>query len=314
MLRHTPAVRRALLLLACALALGSCGGGGQRPQGEAATLVLDRPPNAVHTGIYTALARDFDGAEGVTLRVRAPSSPADALRLLQSNRADFAVLGIADLALARAGGEDLVGVMALVQQPLAAVLADRSIRSPRRLARRRVGVAGRPGDRGLLRALAGRAEAVDVGFDAARALLRGRVEAVLGFWSVEGVALRRFREFRIEELGAPAYPELVLCVRRETFRDDRDVVDAVLATLRRGYEEALNDPELAVEALVRRERRAERDVVLAQLRALGAAFTAGASRFGVLERARLQAWASWAERTGLVERRLDVARAFALGP
>ena len=310
-------MRRALLLLACALALNACGGEGRGVGSDDATLVLDFTPNAVHTGIYTALARDFDGAEGVVLRVREPSSSDDSVRLLRSGRADLAILDVADLALARERGQDIVGVMALVQRPLAAVIAERPARSPRALAGRRVGVTGLPSDSAVLRSLLRGAPVVevDVGFDAVPALLRGRVAAATAFWNAEGVELRRrapgrFREFRVDDHGAPSYPELVLSVTRETLRDERDMVEGTIAALRRGYEEALRDPELAVEALVSRVRGADRELILAELRALGAAFTAGASRFGELDRARLRAWAAWAERVGLVSERPDLAQAF----
>jgi ABC-type nitrate/sulfonate/bicarbonate transport system substrate-binding protein len=133
MVRHTPAVRRVLAaVLVGALTLGS-GCGSTRGSGgtDDGTLILDFTPNAVHAGIYTALARDFDGAEQVELRVRAPSASTDSVRLLQSGRADMAILDIADLALARQEGRDVVGVMAIVQQPLAAVIAQRDVRTPR---------------------------------------------------------------------------------------------------------------------------------------------------------------------------------------
>ena len=60
--------------------------------------------------------------------------------------ADFAVLDIHDLALARERGRDLVGVMAFVQTPLTAVPPRRRIRTPRELEGRRIGISGRAGD------------------------------------------------------------------------------------------------------------------------------------------------------------------------
>jgi putative hydroxymethylpyrimidine transport system substrate-binding protein len=320
-------VRHAVLvILAGALALAGCGSADRGGGAESGTLVLDFTPNAVHVGIYTALARDFDGAEGVRLRVRAPSSSTDSVRLLQSRRADLAILDIADLALARQEGRDVVGVMALVQRPLAAVIAQREVRTPRQLEGRRAGVAGLPSDTAVLRSVVAgaggdpdRVEQVTIGFNAVPALLSRRVAAATAFWNAEGVALRkrggpgRFREFRVDDYGAPSYPELVLCVTRETLRDDRELVDRTVAALRRGYEEALRDPELAAETLVRRNRGLDRELVLDELRALGSAFTAGARRYGELDRGRLEAWARWAQRFGLVEERPDVGRAFALG-
>jgi ABC-type nitrate/sulfonate/bicarbonate transport system substrate-binding protein len=320
-------VGRATFLIAvcCCLALSACGGSDDAGGSEAGsgTLVLDFTPNAVHTGIYTALARDFDGNERVRLRVRAPSSSTDSVRLLQSERADLAILDIADLALAREQGRDVVGVMALVQRPLAAVIAQRDVRRPRDLAGRRAGVAGLPSDTAVLRSVIrgdggdpGKVEQVNIGFNAVPYLLAGRVAAATAFWNAEGVALKQerpggFREFRVDDYGAPSYPELVLCVTRETLRDRPDMVRGVVAALRRGYEEALKDPELAVETLIRRNRGLERDLVLAELRALGAAFTSGVEHYGDLDQERLEAWADWAMTFGLVKKRPDVERAFA---
>ena len=74
-----------LLLIAAALACLAAGCGsvtGEDRPGEEATLLLDFTPNAVHSGIYMAVDRDFDDAEGVSLTVRKPGASTDALKLL----------------------------------------------------------------------------------------------------------------------------------------------------------------------------------------------------------------------------------------
>ena len=85
--------------------------------------------------------------------VRAPSASTDALRLLQGGRADMAILDIHDLGLARQEGADIVGVMALVQRPLASVLAQPDVRRPRDLEGARAGVTGLPSDVAVLRSV-----------------------------------------------------------------------------------------------------------------------------------------------------------------
>lgn len=316
--------RWAAAALACALALAGCGGpaADDRPE-EDADLVLDFQPNAVHAGIVLADARGFDDAEGVGLRVRRPSSSTDAVKLLTAGRTAFAVLDIHDLALARARGRDVVGVMALVQRPLAAVLAQPSVRRPRDLEGRRVGVTGVPSDDAVVRAIVAgdggdhrAVRKVTIGFQAVSALLARRVDAATAFWNAEGVALRerrpRARVFRLDEFGAPRYPELVLAVTRETLQDRPAVVRATVRALRRGYREAIVDPESAVTALVERGA-GDRRLVERQLGAVSASFTAGAPRIGALDRAALRRWSEWEAAQELVPAPPDVERAFAFG-
>jgi len=318
-----PTRRAAALLCALAVALaGSCGGttGDDRP-GADATLLLDFTPNAVHAGIYTAVSRGYDDAEGVTLTVRRPGASTDALALLQAGRADFAILDIHDLGLARQQGRDLVGVMAVVQRPLAAVLAQPDVRTPRDLEGRRAGVTGLPSDEAVLRSIVAgaggdpeRVRETTIGFEAVRALLAGRVAGATAFWNVEGVALERrrpgFRAFRVDDYGAPRYPELVLCVTRRTLEERRGVVRAAIRALQRGYREAQVDPESAIEAMVEAVRGLDREELAAQLDAIAPAWTAGAPAYGALRPSVLRAWAAWDVRFGILDRRLDVERAF----
>ena len=98
-----------LLITAAAMAACGTGAGTKLPQ---ASLVLDFTPNAVHAGIYSALARGFDRAAGVRLHVTVPSASTDSIKLLEAGRADFAILDIHDLALARERGIPIVGIMA----------------------------------------------------------------------------------------------------------------------------------------------------------------------------------------------------------
>ena len=319
-----PCMRRwpvLLVLAAVALLLaGGCGGGEDRPEREA-TLVLDFAPNAVHSGIYVAKAHGYDKAEGVDLRVRVPSASTEGLKLLLAQRADFAVLDIHDLALARQQGRDVVGILPLVQRPLAAVLAQPGTRSPRDLEGRSAGVTGVPSDSAVLHSIVrgaggapGRVREVTIGFNAVQALLGGRVAAATAFWNVEGVALRarrpRTREFRVDDYGAPSYPELVVVATRRTLDEQPALARATVAALVRGYTEVLSDPESAVED----ERRAEPDLdraqLQAQLDAVSPAFVGNAPRFGALQPRVLHAWAQWEARFGIVRRPPVVAATF----
>jgi putative hydroxymethylpyrimidine transport system substrate-binding protein len=311
------------LALAATVALAGCARTSEDRPNQSARLVLDFQPNAVHAGIYLALERDFDGAEGVDLSVAAPSSSTDSVKLLLGGRAQFAILDIHDLALAREKGRDIVGVMALVQRPLAAVIAQPQIARPRDLEGRRAGVTGLPSDDAVLSSIVrgdggdpAKVHKVTIGFQAVTALLSRRVDAATAFWNAEGVALQAKRpglhQFKVDDFGAPPYPELVLCVSRRTLDEDRGLVAATVRALRRGYEETINDPESAVEALVG-QAHVDRAATARELDAVSPAFTEGVTRYGELDPKALAAWARWEARFGITKRPPDVARAFAPG-
>jgi ABC-type nitrate/sulfonate/bicarbonate transport system substrate-binding protein len=323
-------VRLGILICGALLAFVGCGGtsGGSDRPNEEASLLLDFTPNAVHAGIYLATARDYDDAEGVLLEVRAPGASTDALRLLQAGRVDMALLDIHDLALARDTAthppRDIVGVMALVQRPLAAVLAQPEIKRPRDLDGKRAGVSGLPSDVAVLRSVVAgdggdpdSVKTTTIGFEAVKALLAGRVDAATAFWNVEGVALKAERpgmqEFRVDDYGAPQYPELVLCVTRATLDDKRPVLEATIRALRRGYTETQNDPESALSALADANPDLDRDAASAQLDAVSPAFTAGADYYGQLRQDVLEKWAAWDLQFGIVKERIDVGSAFDRG-
>ncbi len=297
---------------------GSAGGGlGVRN----ATLVLDFTPNAVHAGIYSALAHHYDRDDGIHLSVIVPAATTDSIGLLQSGRVDFAILDLHDLAIARERGADIVGVMALVERPLASVIAAPSVSSPRQLAGKTVGITGVPSDTAVLRSIVQGAggdpasvRTITIGFDAVADLLARRVSAATAFWNDEGVtlSLRRpgFHVFRVDEYGAPAYPELVVCTTRRLLRRDPEFVASVVRTLVHGYDFTLTNPQRSARDLETFVPGLDPRLVTAQLSALIPAFTGPDGRVGELDPRVLQAWASWEARFHIVAHPPDLGRMF----
>jgi putative hydroxymethylpyrimidine transport system substrate-binding protein len=310
-------VRRALLILAV-MAVAGCGSSDE-PAGPATrpvTLALDFSPNAAHAGIYAAVRERLDRRHGIALRVREPAASTDSLKMLAGGRADLSVVDIHDLGLARERGADVVGVGALVQRPLAAVIARGGIARPRALAGKRVGVTGLPSDDAVLRAVLkhdgadlGDVKRTTIGFSAVPSLVAGKVDAVVAFWNVEGVALRargvRTHEFRVDRYGAPRYPELVLVTTGRTLRARRALVDDTLAALRDGTEAALADPA-ATTGELSRASGAEPELVRAELREIAPALRPPLR----LDRAALDSWARFDARFGILRGRPDVDRTF----
>jgi ABC-type nitrate/sulfonate/bicarbonate transport system substrate-binding protein len=316
---------RAVALLAAALALvgiAGCGGSGAEPGvPKGATLVLDFTPNAVHSGIYAAKDEGFYEGAGVDLKVQPPGESTDAPKLLGAGKVEFAILDIHDIGIAREKGIPLVGVMPIVQRPLASVIArgDGPIRSPRDLEGQRVGVSGLPSDEAVVDSEVeadggdpAKVDEVTIGFTAVPSLAAGKVAAATGFWNAEAVALRRqgtpIRVFKVNDFGAPSYPELVLTTSEKLLKSDPELVDAVVSATRRGYAFAEKQPKTALDDLLADNKELERADQEAQMKVLLPVMEPRPFDMSVLEE-----WAAWDLQHGLLEKPLAVQQAFSQG-
>jgi putative hydroxymethylpyrimidine transport system substrate-binding protein len=289
-----------------------------------ASLILDFTPNAVHAGIYSAIAHHLDRDDGIHLSVVVPSATTDSIKLLETGRVNFAILDIHDLAIARERGADIVGVMAIVERPLAALIAAPRFPTPTSLIRQTVGITGVPSDTAVLNSIITGAggnprlvHTLTIGFNAVADLLAGRVAAATAFWSDEGVTLQRrrggrlqFHDFRVDQYGAPRYPELVVCATRSTLTHSRALAQALVQTLVDGYGFTLTHPRRSAEDLEQLVPGLDPSLVSAQLNALLPVFAGPRGRVGVLDPQMLRSWASWDARFGIVSRRPDVAATF----
>ena len=308
--------RVAALLAAALLAAGmvACGGGGAEPGApEGATLILDFQPNAVHSGIYATQANGYFKDEGIDLRIQEPSSTADSAKLLETGRADFAVMDISDFGIARERGLDLVAIAAIVQRPLAAVIArDRSeVRTPADLAGKTVGVTGVPSDDAVLDTVL-RSGGVDpsdvkrvtIGFNAVADLAAGKVDAATAFWNAEGVQLQQLgipiREFRVDQFGAPRYPELLVVTKP----GNEALGSRLVTALDRGYGKLGSSPGAALEDLLHEVPGLNPADQARQLQALTVAQAfarRGSEATPDLDQGSIDRWRQWAQQAGLLD-------------
>ncbi len=321
-------MRRVVALLAAALlasaALAACGGSGAEPGASTeATVVLDFQPNAVHSGIYAAKGDGGYEDAGIDLTIREPSDSTDAPKLLEAGRAQFAILDIHDLGLARERGLDIVGISPIVQRPLASVLASDAIVRPRELEGKKVGVTGLPSDDAVLDSVVeadggnpAEVDRVTIGFNAVSALAAGKVDAATAFWNAEGVALKRqgvaLREFRVDDYGAPAYPELVLCTSHKVLEDDPDLVEAMVAATTNGYNAADRDPAAALAALLEEVPGLDPAEQQSEMDALSEAHAFHPP--GDFDAKVLEEWGAWDAEHGILKQAPQTGEAFHLSP
>ena len=245
--------------------------------------MLDYFPNADHAGIYAAQASGEYDRAGLKVDIKAPPDPAAPLKLLRAGRADLVISYEPELLLARdKGADDLVAVGALVQKPLTSLIAlpGSGIRSAKDLAGKRVGTAGIAYQSAYLRTIAEKAgvdpgsiKETNVGFDFSRPLIAGRVDATLGaFWNYEGTDLERRGKkpviLKMDELGVPAYDELVFVARREGLDEDgASRVRRFLQATARGHRLLEKDPDAGIDALMKASNGLDRGLQEAAVKA-----------------------------------------------
>ena len=312
----------ALRLLPAALAvLVLAGCGSSAPGLVHATLVLDFVPNAVHAGIYRALAAGYYRRAGIDLQVIPPSSTSTTLELIDAGKAQFGLADGIDVAEQIAMGRDAKAIMAIVQRPLGApiALASEHLRSAADLVGKTVGITGVPSDRAALDTVVAHAggnpakvKVVTVGFDGVAYLEAGKIAAFTGYWPDDGVSLQvsgyPITTFKLDAGGGPAYPGLVAFTARSLIGRDPSLVRAFLRATVHGYEDTLRDPKRSLADLLAANRSLSPKLARASLAAYLPVFDTGAVADGTLVGSRITALSSWLVRNHLIARPVGVAR------
>jgi putative hydroxymethylpyrimidine transport system substrate-binding protein len=322
--RDVPAVIRSTLAFLAAslasLALVACGSGGSSTTPARtklavnalravthATLILDFVPNAVHAGIYRALAAGYYRDENIDLRVIPPTSTSATLALIAAGKAQFGLADGSDVAAQIAQGRDAVAVMAIAQRPLGGLiaLASEHLTSPAQLQGKTVGITGVPSDTAVLDTVVSHAggrpanvHVVNVGFNGGQDLAAGRIDAFTGFWPDDGVQLavngHPITTFKLDSYGGPAYPGLVAFTTRGLIASDPRLVAAFVAATVRGYEDTVRDPSRSLHDLLMLNPGLQRRFTQASLDAYLPLFDdSGRVPFGTLQTKNVAALSAW---------------------
>jgi ABC-type nitrate/sulfonate/bicarbonate transport system substrate-binding protein len=324
-------------VLVFVLALAGCGSGAasrtthpgasrRAPEALAslthATLILDFVPNAVHAGIYRALAAGYYRQANIDLRVIPPTSTSATLALIAAGKADFGLADGGDVATQIADGRDAVAIMAIAQRPLGGLiaLAREHLTSPAQLAGRTVGITGVPSDTAVLDTTVtdaggdpAKVHVVNVGFNGGQDLATGRIDAFTGFWPADGVQLQvnghPITVFKLDRYGGPAYPGLVAFTTAGLIQKDPRLVSAFVAATVRGYEDTLADPQRSLDDLLQLNPGLQRRFTEASLRAYLPLFDdSGRVPFGELQANNVAALSAWMVAHHLITRPITTVR------
>lgn len=256
------------LLLLSVLALttlaGACGGGEDPDAAAVVTLVLSPSPNANHAGVYLAQQKGYFTEENLTVNIEFSAEPESAMRALGAETKDF-VIGNQLLLLALRDEEvPLMGIAAITQHALHGIVAPASagIEEPVDLVGMRVGYPGTINSERFLNTMlvsdgANGVEDVElVGFESGltEALLDGTVDAIMtpDWPHAQAEAENQGQSvtvLRFEGWSLPEHYEHMLVTSKKNFDKREHLVRRFTRAIRRGYEDAIADPQAGIDAL-----------------------------------------------------------------
>ena len=225
------------------------------PAAEKMTVILDWFVNPDHAPLIVAREKGFFAEAGLEVELIAPADPNDPPKLVAAGKADLAVSYQPQLHVQVAEGLPLSRIATIVATPLNAlvVLADGPVAGIADLKGRTVGFSVGGFEDALLAAMLssaglglGDVTLVNVNFSLSPALISGQVDAVIGAYrnfelNQMDLVGKPGRAFYPEELGVPAYDELILVANNKTLGAPRlrRFVDA----LERGVQFLINHPD-----------------------------------------------------------------------
>jgi len=311
----------AMLLLP--LFAAGCGGPVAAPARTPVTLVLDWYPNSDHAGIYAAQDKGYYSAAGLDVKIQVPTDVTDALKLVATGRADFAVSYEPDTLIARSQGLPDVAVMSLVQEPLNSIISLKSedITTPRDLVGKTIGWDGVPADQALLStvlkadgASLSQVHTVVIGTSLVSALLSHQVNAILdGYFTWEGLIVQSKGQpvnvIHLQDWGVPSYDELVIVTSENMVKNHPATVRAFVQATQKGLSFAIAHPAQAASFVVKAGQGLDASLVRQSVALLVPGFKGPDGIPGDLAPAGWASYAKWLSSEKLVSHPVSGAKA-----
>ncbi len=223
------------------------------------TIALDWAANPNHSGLLLAQARGYFAAEGVEARILPAERDRSVVDLVRAGAADFAYAFAGTVIDQRAKGVPLVSVAAVGQRHHSSLVALKAsgITRPADLAGRRYASFGHPAlERAVISAMMAHDGATDPMFDlrvtrfaSVAGLQAGEYDFLWVYDAIEGMEARaagiELVSFAPGDYGIPNYNAPVIFAADALLTDASraDAARRALAALRRGYAEAVADPD-----------------------------------------------------------------------
>ena len=314
----------AVLTAGCmALSLAACGSGEtsqEENEKEKITFVLDWTPNTNHTGLYVAQEKGYFEDEGLEVEiVQPPEDGADAL--VASGKAQFGI-SFQDTMAPGVVGEDALpttAVAAVVQHNTSGIISRKGegMDTPKGLEGKKYATWDAPIEKAMMENVV-EADGGDFSkvelipstvTDEVSALESKSVDAIWIFYAWAGVATEvaglETDYFAFKDIN-PAfdYYTPVIIGNNEFLEKEPETAKKFLSAVKKGYEDAIEDPDGAAEILCEAAPELDQELVKASQEYLKDQYIADADRWGYIDPDRWNLFYNWLNENGLTENKI----------
>ena len=140
------------------------------------------------------------------------------------------------------------------------------------------------------------------------------MDAIIAYWTVEAISAENqgfpVNIMRVEKYGVPNFYELLLVTNEKTISEKKDLVQNFVRAVKRGYEDAIADPQGAVRIMKKLKPEIDLAIETKSVDLLAPLWVPENKVFGWQEESRWINFANWMKDNGLVSKTLDPKSAF----
>lgn len=271
--------------------------------------ILDWVPNTNHTGLFVALEKGYFQEAGLDVTIRRPPE-GSTTELVGLGQAQFGISFQDSLAARLAGGLPVTAVATIIENNTSGVLArqDSGITQPLDMADHSYGTWNDPIELGMLEYIIeseggdySQVELVPNQADnSVVGLANSMFESAWVYYAWDGIMADSqdvpaeffyFKDYA-EELN---FYSPIIIANNEYLENSQEEAEQVVQAIKRGYQYAIENPEEAVDILIKHapELEDQRDFVLASQEWINEQYASDPSNWGYIDEGRWNAFYTW---------------------
>ncbi len=286
------------------------------------TVLLDWTPNTNYSGLYAAIEEGYYQEEGMVIEII--QAPGSVVQMVAAGQAHFGISYQEEVTYARISDIPVISIAAIIQHNTSgfASLKEKGIENPADFENKRYGGWGSPVEEATIKALM---ERYNADFSKVDMITTGEVDLLIViereadfawiYYGWDGIqAELQGKELNFIELRSldPAldYYTPVLITGETLAAEDPELIERFMRATEKGYLLAIENPEVAAEALIAHAPELDEELVYASQTWLADKFKGDAEQWGIQQQETWAAYGQWLFEQGLIEAMPDFNQAY----